>query len=46
MWLCHVSNMWEKFTGGLSNHFKVGEKLRCVISSIWADGKIAVKRLK
>jgi polyribonucleotide nucleotidyltransferase len=44
--LCHVSNMWEKFTGWLSNHFKVGEKLKCVISSIWTDGKIAVKRLK
>jgi polyribonucleotide nucleotidyltransferase len=44
--LCHVSNMWERFTDWLANHFKVGEKLRCVISSIWADGKIAVKRLK
>jgi polyribonucleotide nucleotidyltransferase len=44
--LCHVSNMWEKFADGLANHFKVGEKFKCVISSIWADGKIAVKRLK
>ena len=44
--LCHISNMWEKFPEWITHHFKVWEKLKCVISSIWADGKIAVKRLK
>jgi len=46
LWLCHISNMGEKFPEWITHHFKVWEKMHCVISSIGADGKIAVKRIK
>ncbi len=46
LWLCHISNMGEKFPEWITHHFKVWENMKCVISSIGADGKIAVKRMK
>ena len=43
-WLCHVSNLGQKYTDGLEKHFKVGDEIHVIISQIGHDGKIAVKR--
>lgn len=43
--LAHVSNLGQKYPDGLTNHFKVGNMMRVVISAIGADGKIAVKKV-
>ena len=45
MGLCHVSNLGQKYTDGLASHFKVGNMMKVVISSIGADGKVAVKQI-
>lgn len=45
MGLAHVSNLGQKYPDGLANHFKVGNVMKVVISSIGADGKIAVKKV-
>ncbi len=45
MGLCHVSNLGQKYPDALTNHFKVGNAARVTISSIGADGKIAVKKI-
>ncbi|MDR2416252.1 MAG: S1 RNA-binding domain-containing protein [Candidatus Peribacteria bacterium] len=42
----HVSNLAQKPVGTLSTHFKVGGKMKVVISSIGQDGKIAVKEVR
>jgi predicted RNA-binding protein with RPS1 domain len=42
----HVSNLAQKPVGNLSTHFKVGGKLKVIISSVGTDGKIAVKEMK
>jgi predicted RNA-binding protein with RPS1 domain len=42
----HVSNLAQKPAGSLSNHFKLGGKMKVVIHSIGQDGKIAVKEMK
>jgi predicted RNA-binding protein with RPS1 domain len=46
MGLAHVSNLAQKYSDGLSNHFKVGGKLKVIISGIGSDGKIAVKEVR
>ena len=45
MGLAHVSNLGQKYSDALSNHFKVGATMKVVISSIGTDGKIAVKKV-
>jgi len=44
MWLCHVSQLGQKYTAPLSNHFKVWETMKVVINAIDSDGKIACKK--
>ena len=43
-WLCHVSNMGQRFPDGIEKHFKVWDDINVVISQIGHDWKIAVKR--
>jgi len=45
MGLAHVSQLGQKYPDSLSNHFKVGDKMKVIISSIGTDGKIAVKKV-
>lgn len=43
MWLVHVSQLGQKYTPPLSNHFKIGTTIKVTISSIDQTGKIACK---
>jgi polyribonucleotide nucleotidyltransferase len=45
MWLCHVSNLGQRYATPLSNHFKVWEKMHVKIKWIDHDGKIAVLKI-
>jgi len=45
LWLCHISNLWQRYSTPLSNHFKVGEKIKVKIKGIDNDGKIAVIKM-
>lgn len=45
MWLCHVSNLGQRYATPLSNHFKVGEKIKVKIKGIDNDGKIGVMKI-
>lgn len=44
MGLCHVSQLGQKYTAPLSNHFKVGDTIKVTISGIDPDGKVACKK--
>ncbi len=44
MGLCHVSQLGQKYTAPLSNHFKVGDSIKVTISGIDPDGKVACKK--
>ena len=44
MWLCHVSQMGQRFDDGLAKHFKIGDVMKVVISGVDPDGKVSVKR--
>jgi len=43
MWLCHVSQLGQKFTPPLSNHFKIGTEIKVTITGIDPTGKIWCK---
>jgi polyribonucleotide nucleotidyltransferase len=45
MWLCHISNLGQKYTTPLTNHFKIWEKIKVKIKWIDHDGKIAVVKV-
>jgi predicted RNA-binding protein with RPS1 domain len=40
MGLCHVSQLGQKFTPPLSNHFKIGANIKVTITGIDPTGKI------
>jgi polyribonucleotide nucleotidyltransferase len=44
IWLCHVSNLGQRFDDSLSKHFKIWEIMKVKITWIDWDGKIGVKR--
>ncbi len=44
MGLCHVSQLGQKYTPPLSNHFKIGDMMKVTISGIDNDGKVSVKK--
>jgi predicted RNA-binding protein with RPS1 domain len=46
MGLAHISNLAQKYPDSLTNHFKVGGKMKVIISNIDATGKIGVKELR
>ncbi|MDD3262438.1 MAG: polyribonucleotide nucleotidyltransferase [Candidatus Absconditabacteria bacterium] len=43
MGLCHVSQLGQKFTPPLSNHFKIGANIKVTITGIDPTGKIGCK---
>jgi polyribonucleotide nucleotidyltransferase len=45
LWLCHISNLWQKYQIPLSNHFKIWDKIRIKIKGIDHDGKVAVIKI-
>lgn len=45
MGLCHISNLGERLSTPLTNHFKLGQVIRVKIKGIDPDGKIAVMKI-
>ncbi len=45
MWLCHVSNLGQRYTTPLTAHFKLGEVIKVKIKGIDPDGKVAVIKI-
>ncbi|HPC34719.1 MAG TPA: polyribonucleotide nucleotidyltransferase, partial [Candidatus Absconditabacterales bacterium] len=42
--LCHISDLGQRFEGGLEKHFKIGQTMNVVIKEIDNMGRIKVKR--
>jgi len=45
MGLCHISNLGERLSTPLTNHFKLGQVIRVKIKGIDPDGKVAVIKI-
>lgn len=45
LWLCHVSQLGQKYAPPLSNHFKIWTTIKVTISSIDQTGKVACKKI-
>jgi polyribonucleotide nucleotidyltransferase len=45
MWLCHISNLGQRYETPLTNHFKIWERIRVKIKWIDHDWKIAVVKI-
>jgi predicted RNA-binding protein with RPS1 domain len=45
MWLCHISNLGQRYETPLTNSFKIWQIIRVKIKWIDHDGKIAVVKI-
>lgn len=45
MWLCHISNLGQRYETPLTNHFKIWERIRVKIKWIDHDWKVAVVKI-
>lgn len=45
MWLCHISNLWQRYEIPLTNHFKIWQTIRVKIKWIDHDWKVAVVKI-
>lgn len=45
LWLCHISNLWQRYETPLTNFFKIWQIIRVKIKWIDHDGKVAVVKI-